>query len=78
VSAVITIPELRTADAPSVALQAAAVAGSILNVVSIRDHGGQRLDRWFATEAEALAHAVTKADGLGLILFDLRDPGAAE
>lgn len=75
---IILLPEIRSADGPSVALQAAAVAGSVLYVVSIRDHSGRRVDRWFGTEPEGLAHAVQMADSLGLLLLDLRDPGAPE
>lgn len=73
----IIIPALLHCDGPSVALQAAEVAGSLLWAVTTRDRGGQRRDRWFGEEAAALAYAVEVADGLGLLLLDLRD-GAAE
>lgn len=76
-SAVILIPALSIADDPSVSIQSAPVSGSTLWAVTIRDHDGQRVDRWFGEEAQALAHAVEQAGGLGLLLLDLRD-GAAE
>lgn len=70
-----TIPTLRTADGPSVAVQPAQVAGSALWAVTIRDRNGHRRDRWFPSEGAALAHAVEQADALGLLLLDLREPG---
>lgn len=72
-SAVLSIPSLRVADGPSVAIQPAEVAGSPLFAVTVRDRGGQRRDRWFGSECAALAHAVEQADALGLLLLDLRD-----
>ena len=76
--AVISIPTLRSADGPSVALQPAHVSGSLLFAVTVRDRGGQRRDRWFGSESAALAHAVEQADALGLLLLDLRDGARAE
>lgn len=72
-SAVVSIPALRVADGPSVALQEALVDGETLHVVTIRDRCGRCRDRWFGTPAAALAHAVEQADGLGLLLLNLTD-----
>jgi len=71
--AVLSIPVLRIADGPSVAIQPAIVDGSTLHAVSIRNRDGRRLDRWFQDRPAALAHAVEQADGLGLLLLDLAD-----
>lgn len=69
--AVVSIPALRVADGPSVAIQPADVEGSRLHAVTIRDLNGRRRDRWFGDQAAALAHAVEQADTLGLLLLDL-------
>ncbi len=74
--AVISIPALRTADGPSVALQIASVDGATLHVVSIRDRSGRRRDRWFDDRLAALAHSVEQADAMGLLLLDLAADGA--
>lgn len=74
----IIIPPLLNCGGPSVALQQAEVANSVLWAVTTRDRGGHRRDKWFGEEAQALAYAVQVADGLGLLLLDLRDPGGAE
>ena len=71
---VLSIPPLRSADGPSVAIQPAEVAGTALHAVTVLTSGGRRIDRWFPSEAAALAHAVEQADALGLLLIDLREP----
>jgi hypothetical protein len=72
----IPIPELLTADGPSVCIQSARAAGTTLSVASIWDRSGRRWHRWYPCELSALAYAVEQADALGLLLFDMREPEA--
>lgn len=72
-SGVISIPALRVAGGPSVAIQSAAVDGTALHAVSVYDQFDRRRHFWFRDRESALAYAVGQADALGLLLLDLTD-----
>ena len=72
----IEVPAVRDGKWRAVMLEGQSLAGRTLFSVTVRDHYGAALRRWFSDEWEALAHAVQKADDLGLPLIDMREPGA--